>query len=48
MNFMMRQVAVLSLLLLLSIYAKGENTPVVSARDAAGAFPLKESYRAGC
>ena len=42
MNFQMRQLAILSLLLLLSIYAKGENTPVVSTRDAAGAFPFEK------
>lgn len=42
MNFQMRQLAILSLLLLLSIYAKGENTPVVSTQDAAGAFPFEK------
>lgn len=47
MNFQMRQLAILSLLLLLSIYAKGENTPVVSTRDAAGAFPLKRKLPGG-
>ena len=42
MNFQMRQLAILSLLLLLSIYAKGENTPVASTWDAAGAFPFEK------